>query len=235
MSYGSKHTTVDGVKKIGSNLYGTCSTGAGTKAKVVDLDGFDVLVEGVTIHVKFTYYNYASNCTLKVGSTEARPLRRNGSSYGEWDSGAVVSFTYDGTNWCQNDFYDTTGYSNTYSLGQSGNDITLYENDSAKNTVSIGNTVLSVSNYSKNFTIAAKGFVSLIDSSWDVYQSGKTALGIVGFNVSGDAAGQSGPQHISVWNQSLHSSRYVHAQLTNRDSDQHKVSLTVSVLYVSYP
>ena len=97
MSYGSKHTTVDGVKKIGSNLYGTCSTGAGTKAKVVDLDGFDVLVEGVTIHVKFTYYNYASNCTLKVGSTEARPLRRNGSSYGEWDSGAVVSFTYDGT------------------------------------------------------------------------------------------------------------------------------------------
>ena len=240
MSYGTKHTTVDGVKKIGSNLFGTCSTGAGTAAKVVALDGFDVLVEGVTIHVKFDYSNYVGNCTLKVGSTEARPLRKNGSSYGEWESGSIVSFTYDGTNWCQNDFYDTVGYSNTYSLGQSGTNITLYENGSSKNTVSWGYTSLYTRTWSKNFTIGAKDHGGIIDNSWDAYDSGGVPIGVVGFNVSDLSSDLGACWHISVWNVSMHEhssgmSRYIHAQLTNRDSASHTFNFKVTVLYASYP
>ena len=50
---------------IASTAYGVCNTAAGTAAKVVEITGFE-LVEGVTIHVKFTYSNSAENPTLQV-------------------------------------------------------------------------------------------------------------------------------------------------------------------------
>lgn len=101
---------------IGSTLYGTCSTGASTAAKVVTCANFDKLLTGVTIHVKFTYSNTNSSPTLNVNSTGAKTIYRYGTTKPgttaktSWQAGAVVSFTYDGSYWQMNDWLndDTT-------------------------------------------------------------------------------------------------------------------------------
>ena len=64
---------------VGSMLYGTCSTEAATAAKVVDMTGF-TLMEGATIHVKFTNTNSASAPTLNVNSTGAKPIVQYGTT-----------------------------------------------------------------------------------------------------------------------------------------------------------
>lgn len=109
MAYITKKKVIDGsVKPIGSNLHGTCSTASATAQKDVAMPDFDVLVSGVTIHVSFTYKNTAQNPTLKVGSTSAVAIKCNGYAQGSWEDGSVISFTYDGTNWVQNDVAPTT-------------------------------------------------------------------------------------------------------------------------------
>lgn len=103
---------------IGSTLYGTCATAAATAAKVVTCANFDKLLTGVTIHVKFTYHNGVANPTLNVNSTGAIAIKRYGttapstSAASSWQDGAVVSFTYDGTYWLQNDWLNNND--NTY-------------------------------------------------------------------------------------------------------------------------
>lgn len=95
---------------VGSTLYGTCSTAAGTAAKVVTCSNFTTLIGGVTIHVKFTNTNTATSATLNVNATGAKPLCRYGTTRvgttanSSWNAGAVVSFTYDGTSWVMNDY-----------------------------------------------------------------------------------------------------------------------------------
>lgn len=95
---------------VGSTLYGTCATGAGTAAKVVTMANFDQLLTGVTIHVKFTYSNTVANPTLNVNGTGAKTIYRYGttapstSAETSWNAGAVVSFTYDGSYWQMNDW-----------------------------------------------------------------------------------------------------------------------------------
>ena len=87
-------------------LYGTCAAAA-NENKTVALSNFE-LVTGVTIHVKFTNSNTKSDATLNVNSQGAKPIiRYNGVPVGtdevnSWASGAVVSFTYDGTSWIIN-------------------------------------------------------------------------------------------------------------------------------------
>lgn len=119
MAYITKKTTVNGVKPIGSNLFGTCSTASDAVQKVVTMADFDVLVSGVTIHVQFTHKNTASNPTLKVGSTSAVTILCNGASEGNWEDGAVISFTYNGTNWIQNDASEGGGVSDVQVNGTS--------------------------------------------------------------------------------------------------------------------
>lgn len=84
--------------KDGKMLYGTCSTAQGTTAKVATVDGFS-LYSGVTVSIKFTYPNTASNPTLNVNGSGAKPIVVNGSQYAYWERGASVNFVYDGTNW----------------------------------------------------------------------------------------------------------------------------------------
>lgn len=110
MSYVSKVTIGSNTHLVGSSLYGTCSTAAGTAQKDVTLDNFDSLQTGVTVHVKFTNSNTVANPKLKVGSTAATPIMRYGTTapstsvVTSWYAGAVISFTYDGTNWVMNDY-----------------------------------------------------------------------------------------------------------------------------------
>lgn len=112
MGFVSKVTAGGATHLVGSSLYGTCSTAAGTSAKVATLADFDQLVIGVTVHIKFTYSNTASNATLKVGSTDAKDLCRHGTTRvgtteaSSWKAGAIVSFTYDGTSWVMNDYIE---------------------------------------------------------------------------------------------------------------------------------
>ena len=88
----------------GQMLYATCSTSAGTKAKVATLSGGTLsLKSGATVSVKFTYANSVSSPTLNVGGTGAKTIRLNGaaltsSSY-YWVANAVVTFVYDGSYW----------------------------------------------------------------------------------------------------------------------------------------
>lgn len=99
---------------IGSTLYGTCATEAATVAKVVTLSDFDKLMNGVTIHVKFTYSNTATSPTLNVNSTGAKSIYKYGTTVPgttaltSWPAGSIVSFTYDGTSWIMNDYHDDT-------------------------------------------------------------------------------------------------------------------------------
>lgn len=95
---------------VGSTLYGTCDTAAGTAEKAVTCANFDQLLTGVTIKVKFTNSNTIANPTLNVNNTGAKNIYRYGttapstSATSSWYAGAVISFTYDGSAWMMNDY-----------------------------------------------------------------------------------------------------------------------------------
>lgn len=70
-------SATDKTKLEATNIaYGTCATAAATAAKVVTLSGNTnwKLVPGSTVTVKFTYTNTASNPTLNVAGTGAKPI-----------------------------------------------------------------------------------------------------------------------------------------------------------------
>lgn len=89
---------------ISNTSYVTCSTAAGTAAKVATLENFTLSV-GAAVKVKFTNTNTATNPTLNVNSTGAKPIYTNtGSNVGttpdtSWSAGEIVELVYDGTNW----------------------------------------------------------------------------------------------------------------------------------------
>ena len=100
------------VAPVASTLYGTCTTIPGTAAKVATVTGFDKLITGVTVHIKFTNSNTAANPTLNVNGTGAKTIMRYGTTSIPAGSGdfihanAIISFTYDGTYWQMNDYLD---------------------------------------------------------------------------------------------------------------------------------
>lgn len=120
MSYIGKITTGGSTYHVGSTLYGTCDTAAGTAIKVAVVEGFDTLETGVTVHIKFTNSNTASNPSLEIrpSSTSGQQAshaifvdetRRPGTTaFTSWFSGSVVSFTYDGSYWRMNDYIPNT-------------------------------------------------------------------------------------------------------------------------------
>ena len=101
---------------IGSTLYGICTTSAGTAAKKITSaennsgkfinNHYDNLLQGSTIHVKFTQGNtVTSNITLQVGT-----LLTAQDVVGKCtcDAGTILSFTLDeNQKWVVNDNVDT--------------------------------------------------------------------------------------------------------------------------------
>lgn len=94
----------------GGVFYGTCSTAAGTVAKVVECADFasDNLKAGAIIIVTFTATNSGAvaNLTMNVNGTGAKPIKyiNNGalgnlSSAGYLKANTEYPFYYDGTNW----------------------------------------------------------------------------------------------------------------------------------------
>lgn len=104
------------------NYYGVCTTAAATAAKTVDIEGFKLAV-GAMVIVKFDNANSASNPTLNVSGTGAKPMYRygttalsTGTTTTGWYADSVQMFVYDGTGWIR-DYWNNTTYSNA-SLGQ---------------------------------------------------------------------------------------------------------------------
>lgn len=171
MAYATKKKLSDNsIVPLGSNLYGTCSTANSTATKVVVMPDFNVLVEGVTIHVYFANENTAVSPQLKVGLTSAKPIRYNGQLGGSWEAGGFISFTYHSGSWHQNDItvggvtYTFTindhtmtisgsdgsvqtitlpDNNTTYTLSKSGSTITLTGSDGSTTSVTDDNTTYS--------------------------------------------------------------------------------------------
>lgn len=109
--------------RIASSAYGICNSAASDTNKVVEMTGF-VIMQGVTINVKFINANTASSPRLNVQTSGAYPIMQYGTTGAgtnalttSWPAGAIVSFTFDGTNWVMNFGVNTdTQYSvqNTY-------------------------------------------------------------------------------------------------------------------------
>ena len=81
--------------------FATCSTAAGTAAKVAACTGFK-LETGAAVLVKFANANSSASPTLNVNSTGAKNIVTYGTTaigtyY--WKAGQVVLFLYDGTSW----------------------------------------------------------------------------------------------------------------------------------------
>lgn len=98
--------------ELAEHPYGVCSTAAGTVAKTVTIDYSTTLslFTGLTVRVKFSSANTASNPTLNVNSTGAKAMMEFGSlRLKEWEAGAVITFTYDGTNWVKNNAASHSG------------------------------------------------------------------------------------------------------------------------------
>lgn len=107
-------------------FYGTCTTAKGTVAKVATVSGVTELKTGITIAVKFTNENTSTSPTLKVNSLDAKAIKRYGttavgtSAASSWQAGAVVTMTYDGTNWVAHDWNNTTYTSMTVAEYEAG-------------------------------------------------------------------------------------------------------------------
>lgn len=110
---------------VTSTFYGTCATAANTAAKEVIINEPNTtetltFINGMTLSVKFTNTNLATNPTLTCfnnsgtaasptkGSTTllaAKSIKRYGTtsagsdSANSWQAGQIVNFVYDGTNW----------------------------------------------------------------------------------------------------------------------------------------
>ena len=99
---------------IGSSAYGVCNTAANEAAKTATIPGF-ALNPGTTIHIKFTNSNSASSPpTLNVSNTGAKSIMQYGTTNvgtdeetTGWQAGAILTLTYDGTNWIRDQGYNT--------------------------------------------------------------------------------------------------------------------------------
>lgn len=149
---GAKVITVS-QQELGLGMYGVCSTAASTVAKTASISGLTALATGLTIRVKFTNRNSATNPTLNVNSLGAVAIKKYGTTSagsGDWEAGAVIILVYDGTYWqmagaMQNipaptaPFYvGTTAPSNTSVLWIDTNNGLKYYNGSAWVTCPVG-------------------------------------------------------------------------------------------------
>lgn len=96
--------------------YCTCADSASTVAKTATVvnGSFTSLTTGAQVAVKFTYTNTATDPTMNVNSTGAKPLMRGGTSHvgtnanDSWRAGTVVILVYDGSGWQVANWLNTT-------------------------------------------------------------------------------------------------------------------------------
>lgn len=114
---GALSQSTDALQRVQAK-YGTSSTGASTVAKVANCEGFQ-LFNGAEIFISFTNKNTATNPTLNVNNTGAKPIKdSDGNALVEkfyWKDSSLVHFVYDGTNWRILDIVTTEKYNSLVS------------------------------------------------------------------------------------------------------------------------
>lgn len=75
---------------------GTCTTAAGTAAKVATMNGYEISSKDY-FSIKFSNANTAASPTLNINGSGAKAIMTNGSNSAYWAAGATVNFYYDGT------------------------------------------------------------------------------------------------------------------------------------------
>lgn len=83
--------------------YGTCTTAAGTAAKVSTINQV-VVCKGTTVNLQMTNATAVASATLNISSTGAKTIYANGAvlsadSPYNWIAGSTTAFTFDGTYW----------------------------------------------------------------------------------------------------------------------------------------
>lgn len=156
--------------------YGSCSTGASTVAKTVNVnsDGF-TLASGASIRVKFTNSNTASNPTLNVNGTGAKAIKRYGttavstSAATSWNAGAVVDLSYDGTYWYIDGFNNTSYSSMTVTEYEGGSGTSARLITPARLKAAILHWGAEKSHSHDTVSTAAAGFAPQLDGSTTKY------------------------------------------------------------------
>ena len=159
---------------VGSTLYGTASItdSANYPARYVTgnstlLANVDTLLPGLTIHVRFSASNSVENPTLKVGSTNAKPIHRvAGTAVGttaetSWPADSIVTLTYDDTigtggAWVINSATDiNTTY--TFAEGSTNGAFSVTPSGGSAQTVSIHGLGSAAYTDSSAYATAAQG------------------------------------------------------------------------------
>lgn len=111
--------------------YGVCTTAGSTVAKTVTVSpAITEVTTGLAILVKFENANTSTNPTLNVNSLGAKSLMRYGttnagsSAATSWNTGAIVTIIYDGTNWILNDWNNSVYSGMSVSEYQAGTSTT---------------------------------------------------------------------------------------------------------------
>lgn len=108
---------IDGVTQTKTITYGTCDTADNVTTKKVSLNGF-TLTSGAVVKVYMTYTNTGTSIKLNVNNTGEKNIVAGdvGSLY--WPAGALVTFTYSGSNWVLSEV-GSTGSAESYSIDTS--------------------------------------------------------------------------------------------------------------------
>jgi len=173
MAFVGKVKAGDVTGRVGSSLYGVCASLANVAAKEVAIEGLDTLMQGLTIHVKFTNSNRASSPTLTIPSTGAGaiPIYRHGATAPgltdreSWYAGSVLALTYDGSAWQINDWQSDTIYNNaTQSVAglMSPTDKANLDDATANRTTSLKFENVSTSTWAADNTYTNYGFKASI-------------------------------------------------------------------------
>lgn len=246
MSYIGKITTGGSTYHVGSTLYGTCDTAAGTAIKVAVVEGFDTLETGVTVHIKFTNSNTASNPSLEIrpSSTSGQQAshaifvdetRRPGTTaFTSWFSGSVVSFTYDGSYWRMNDYIPNTDTNDAVTQTATDSTNATYEflfSNTADNTTRTEGArktqYLTFNPSKKALTVGSRASGSAVgDYSLGIGES-VTASAINSFAIGNNASAQSNyGVAIGLGSKSRHRSQFVFGEYNIMDN---KAGVTIPI------
>lgn len=157
--------TIDGwsydgssAKVVGNTVfYGVCDTAQGTATKTVTIDntGF-ALTTGVMVLIKFTNGSSVANPTLNINSTGAKAMHRyagtsmsTGVNTGGIRAGAVKLFVYDGTQYVEDFWENSTYYTESCYITTSASTSAKVGTNNVY-TSALANSYLQVHNYYAN-------------------------------------------------------------------------------------
>ncbi len=121
--YYTKGQMDDALQKVEQSVgYFECSTAGGTAAKTVTAPSY-ALRTGGSMKIKMTNGNTASNPTININATGAKPIYYNGaiaSPTNSWEAGEVIEVYYDGTNYQATNFQGGGSFSTGEKVGEVG-------------------------------------------------------------------------------------------------------------------